>query len=188
MNSPAEKLPASPPTKLDLGCGPNKKPGFWGVDSRAFPGVDEVVDLNGPWPWDTSSIEEIHMSHTLEHFEAIERVHVLNEMWRVLKNGGTAFIVTPYWCSNRAFGDFTHKWPPVCEMLYFYLDKTWRASNAPHNDKQWNPEGYDCDFLATWNYNIHPTIALKHGEALMFALSFYKEAAQDLVATITARK
>ena len=27
------------PIRIDLGCGPNPKPGFTGVDSIAFPGV-----------------------------------------------------------------------------------------------------------------------------------------------------
>jgi hypothetical protein len=34
-----------PKLKLDLGCGKNKKPGFLGVDSRKFDGVDWVADL-----------------------------------------------------------------------------------------------------------------------------------------------
>ena len=31
--------------KIDLGCGTNKRPGFFGVDRRAFDGVDGVTDL-----------------------------------------------------------------------------------------------------------------------------------------------
>ena len=31
--------------KLDLGCGTRKRPGFRGVDSRKFEGVDVVADL-----------------------------------------------------------------------------------------------------------------------------------------------
>lgn len=178
----------SKPAKLDLGCGPHKKEGFWGVDSRTFEGVDEVANLTSPWPWDSDSIEEIHMSHVLEHFTGDERVHIFNEMYRVMKKDAKALIITPYWCSNRALGDFTHQWPPVSEMLYYYLDKNWRAANAPHCDKQWNPKGYECDFLCSWGYNSHPLIAAKHSEAQIFAWTFYKEAAQDLICTVSPRK
>src|ERR1051326_1395589 len=83
----------APLLKLDLGCGPNKKPGFLGVDRRAFDGVDVVTDLTGPWPWADQSVEEIHMSHVLEHFTGKERVHIFNEMHRVLIKGGKATII-----------------------------------------------------------------------------------------------
>jgi hypothetical protein len=172
---------------LDLGCGPNKRPGFLGVDRRAFAGVDVVTDLTGLWPWTDESVEEIHMSHVLEHFTGVERVHIFNEMHRVLVKGGKATIVTPHWCSNRAYGDFTHAWPPVSEMLYFYVSKEWRLRNAPDNDVQWNPQGYTCDFEATWGYTIHPELATKSGERVAFSTQFYKEACQDLAATLTRK-
>lgn len=185
MNAVVETAPL---LKLDLGCGKNKKPGFLAVDRRSFDGVDVVADLTQPWPWANDSVEEIHMSHVLEHFTGRERVHVFNEMHRVLVKGGKATIATPHWASNRAYGDFTHQWPPVSEMLYFYLSKTWRDLNAPDNDAQWNPEGYTCDFEATWGYTLHPELATKSADRVAFSTQFYKEACQDLIATLTAKK
>jgi hypothetical protein len=175
------------PLRLDLGCGKNKRPGFTGVDRRAFEGVDVVTDLTTAWPWADSSVDEIHMSHILEHFTGVERVHIFNEMHRVLVKGGKAQIITPHWCSNRAYGDFTHAWPPVSEMLYFYVSKAWRLQNAPDNDSQWNPQGYSCDFEATWGYSLHPDLTTKSGDRVAFSTQFYKEACQDLIATLTAK-
>src|SRR5579859_7455145 len=129
MNAVVETKPVY---KLDLGCGPHKKAGFIGVDSRAFDGVDVVADLCGVWPWADESVEEIHASHVLVHFTAAQRVHVFNEMHRVLIKGGKALIITPHWASGRAYGDFTHQWPPVCEMSYYYLNREWHENNAPH--------------------------------------------------------
>ena len=178
----------SDPIKLDLGCGKRKQEGFIGVDRRKFDGVDIVHDLLNPWPWKDDSVAEIHMSHTLEHFTGEQRVFIFNEMCRVLQKGAKATIITPLWSSNRAYGDFTHQWPPVSEMLYFYLAKKWRDDNAPDNDIQWNPKGYSCDFDATWGYSgIHQTWANRTDEVKMFALSFYKEAAGDLQATLVKR-
>jgi SAM-dependent methyltransferase len=187
LNAVAE-TDEKPLLKLDLGCGKNKKPDFIGVDQRAFPGVDVVIDLTSTWPWENDSVEEIHMSHVLEHFTGVQRVHIFNEMYRVLAKGGKATIATPHWCSNRAYGDFTHQWPPVSEMLYFYLSKPWRLENAPDNDIQWNPAGYTCDFEASWGHSIHSEFVTKHQDRQAFAVQFYKEACQDLVATLTARK
>jgi hypothetical protein len=177
----------SEPIKLDLGCGKTKKEGFIGVDRRAFPGVDVVTELLDTWPWKDDSVAEIHMSHVMEHFRGTERVHIVNEMYRVMQKGATALIITPYWASNRAYGDFTHQWPPVSEMWYYYLNKTWRHDNAPDNDKEWNPQGYKCDFDATWGYTLHGEFQTKNQERQMFAIQFYKDAVYDLMATLVKK-
>lgn len=177
-----------PLLKLDLGSGKNKRAGFLGVDRRKFAETDVVADLTDPWPWADNSVEEINMSHVLEHFTGLERVHIFNEMYRVLIPGGKASIITPHWASNRAYGDFTHCWPPVSEMLYFYVAKSWRDVNAPDNDAEWNPEGYRCDFDVTWGYGLRQDLLTRNTEYQMFALGNYKEAAQDLIATLTSKK
>src|ERR1700753_2863067 len=124
MSAELKELPK--PVRLDLGCCKNRREGFLGVDQRNFEGVDFVTDLNHIWPWEDDSVEEIHMSHCVEHFSGEQRAHIFNEMYRVMQVGAKATIITPSCYSNRAYGDFTHQWPPVSEMLYFYLKKDWR--------------------------------------------------------------
>lgn len=177
----------STPIKLDLGCGKNKKEGFIGVDRRKFDGVDVVTDLLKKWPWKDATVEEIHMSHSLEHFSGVERVQVFNEMYRVMQKGAKATIITPNWASNRAYGDFTHQWPPVTEMLFNYLNKAWRTANAPDNDIEWNAQGYNCDFDNTGGYFMHPHLQGRNQEYQNHALTFWKEAAQDILTTLTKR-
>lgn len=173
--------------KLDLGCGPNKREGFEGVDSIAFPGVDHVVDLRQKWPWDDNSVEEAHSSHFVEHLTAVERVHFANELCRVLVPAGKCQIVVPHWASCRAYGDPTHQWPPVSEFWFYYLSRDWRKANAPHTDiEHWN-QGLSCDFDATWGYSLHPSIVVRNAEAQQFATQFYKEACQDTIATLTKK-
>ena len=173
----------APEIKLDLGCGTRKKEGFLGVDRRKFDGVDVVQDLLKPWAWKDGSVAEINMSHAMEHFTGLQRVKIVNEMYRVMRVGAKATIITPHWCSNRAYGDFTHMWPPVSEMWFYYLSKAWRAENAPDNDIKWNPDGYSCDFECSWGYAIHPNFVPKNQEAQQFAMQFYKEAVQDMTCT-----
>jgi hypothetical protein len=170
-----------PLLKLDLGCGKNKQPGFLGVDSRKFEGVDRVVDLRKPWPFGDGEVEEAHCSHFIEHLNAAERIHFVNELYRVLVPGGKCTVVAPHWSSCRAYGDLTHQWPPISEFWFYYLDKGWREQNAPHND------AYKCDFAVTWGYSVHPLIQAKAAEAQQFSLQFYKEAAQDIIATFVKR-
>jgi SAM-dependent methyltransferase len=177
--SPTPVAPAAL-LKLDLGCGVNKREGFIGVDVRPFKGVDIVTDLSKPWPWEDNSVEEAHASHIIEHFDSAERIHFVNELWRVLKPGGIAHLIAPHWSSARAYGDLTHKWPPVGEFWIYYLSKSWREAQAPHND------GYTCDFEAVSWPNLHPEIAVKNPEYQRHAVTFFKEAWQDIVIKLTA--
>lgn len=167
------------PLKLDLGCGKNKAAGFLGVDVRAFEGVDVVCDLGvEKWPWKDGTVDEVNASHVVEHFTPKQRIHFVNELHRVLKPGAKATIVVPHWASCRAYGDLTHQWPPVSEFWFYYLSKEWREQNAPHNDE------YTCHFAATWGYSVNPAHLNRNMEYQQFALSNYKEAAQDLAATL----
>jgi ubiquinone/menaquinone biosynthesis C-methylase UbiE len=176
--------------KLDIGCGPHPKEGYEGVDQYAFDGkVKHVMNVcETPWPWKDGEVEEINCSHFLEHLTAEERIAFLNECYRVLKPDGKVFITTPHWASNRAYGDPTHQWPPISEMFFYYLDRKWRTENAPHTDVKHWPEGYACDFLATWGYSMHQAIVPRNQEYQQYALAWFKEAAQDTIATLIARK
>lgn len=175
--------------KLDIGCGTRKQDGFIGVDSIAFEGVDVVADLRERWPFEDNSVDEIAASHVIEHFTGKERVHLVNEMYRVMKPGAKATITIPHWGSCRAYGDPTHQWPPVSEFWFYYLSKEWRLTqgNAPHTDATHWADGFNCDFEATWGYALHPQIQTRNAEYQQFAANFYKEAVQDMQATLTRR-
>ena len=177
-----------PLLKLDIGCGKRPRDGFEGVDRLDF-GQPHTVDVGvQTWPLADNSVAEVHCSHFLEHLPSRQRVYFMNELHRVLVPDGKATIICPHWASNRAYGDMTHCWPPVSEMFFYYLDKKWREENCPHDDIRWNPEGYSCDFLATWGYGLHQGILTKNPEYQQHAITFFKEAAQDIHATLTARK
>jgi SAM-dependent methyltransferase len=173
-----KKAPKIQLFKLDLGCGPNRQGGFIGVDCRKFDNVDIVADLRQPWQWKDASVEEVYCSHFVEHLTAEERIHFVNELHRVLIPGGTAQIIVPHWNSYRAYGDLTHQWPPVSEMWFFYLNKEWRAANAPHND------AYTCDFETTWGYSLRADLNSRNEEYRQYAIANFKDAAQDIIATL----
>jgi SAM-dependent methyltransferase len=181
--------------KLDFGCGKNKREGFLGVDSISFPGIDIVHDLTTPWPWDDDSVEEANASHFVEHLDAKQRIHFVNELYRVLIPGGKCQIITPHWASCRAYGDPTHQWPPVSEFWFYYLSREWRmgneekkiAANAPHTDAKFMEGGYNCDFEAAWGYSLHQLIIPRNQEYQQHAIQFWKEACSDTICTLTKK-
>jgi hypothetical protein len=183
------KKPASD-VRLDIGCGPNPREGFDGVDQYSFEGkVKHVLDIrDGLGRWKDSSVSEIWCSHFLEHLTAMERCAFLNECYRVLKPDASMTVITPHWASNRAYGDPTHAWPPVSEMFFYYISREWREREAPHTDAKHLKGGYACDFAATWGYTLNPSILAFNQDRQQYALQNYKEAAMDIQATLTAKK
>lgn len=176
----APKKPAGP-VKLDLGCGPNPREGFTGVDALPFDGRVAIVhDLRKPWPWADASVDEVSSSHFLEHLTGTERVHFFNELYRVLKPGAKALIVTPHWANACAYGDPTHQWPPLSEWAAFYLDKQWRAVNAPH-------VGYTCDFEYVVGFSFDERVASWNDERRLAALSHSVNGPRDMHMNLTKR-
>jgi predicted SAM-dependent methyltransferase len=168
--------------KLDLGCGKNKKEGYIGVDKIKFDGVDVVLDIGKEkWPWEDESVDSVYCSHFVEHLEASERIHFVNELYRVLKEKAQAQVIVPHWASCRAYGDLTHKWPPVSEFWFYYLSKDWRSVNAPHNSE------YMCDFEVTWGYGMSQELFSRNEEYRLYAMKNYKEAITDMIATFTKK-
>lgn len=175
--------------KLDFGCGPNPTEGFEGVDSIKFNDkIKHILNLaKDIWPWDDNSVTEARASHFVEHLTSYERVYFINELYRILIPGGKCQIIVPHWASCRAYGDPTHQWPPISEFWFYYLSKEWRATQAPHTDIKFNPEGFDCDFEAQWGYSLRQDIVTRNQEYQTFAMQNYKEVCQDTVATLTKK-
>jgi predicted SAM-dependent methyltransferase len=184
---------AAQPVRLDLGCGPNKREGFIGVDVLKFGGkVDIVFDLGNvkkKFPWKDDSVDEIHCSHMVEHLTWVQRVHFFNELWRVMKVGAKAQVIMPHWCSSRYYGDPTHK-EPMSEWAWFYMDADWRKSQAPHDDAKQagkHPLAYICDFASTVSYGLHQALQGRNPESINYAIQFYKEACTDMIVSLTKK-
>ena len=81
--------------KIDLGCGPNKKTGFKGMDILPLPGVDFVVDLEKGFSFMAdNSVDEFYTSHFLEHVQNLELI--MAEIHRTLKPGGVLTVFVPH--------------------------------------------------------------------------------------------
>ena len=167
--------------RLDLGAGKGAKTpeGFEAWDLVASPGVRRM-DLRARWPWKDSSVDEVYCDYVLQYLTGEERVHFANELHRVLKPGKAAAIIVPHWCANKAFCDVMVQWPPVAESFFISLSKAWRDAQN-YVDRS----GLKCNFEFTLGYGMHAAILPRNNEYQQNAVTFYKEAAQDIHATVT---
>jgi SAM-dependent methyltransferase len=94
---------------INLGCGKTKIPGVAGVDSVYIEGYTDIVHNleNTPYPFDDSSVDEVHFYHVLEHLE--NPLKKIEEIHRILKPGGRLNIRVPHFSSSATFTDITHK-------------------------------------------------------------------------------
>jgi predicted SAM-dependent methyltransferase len=93
--------------KLDVGCGPNSRPGYVGVDVRAVPGVQFVCEAKDLLSHVTpNSVSEIYSRHFLEHLSFAQALATLRTFFEVLRPGGRVEIIVP----DLKF----HVWQYIC--------------------------------------------------------------------------
>jgi len=108
--------------KLNLGCGNKKIQGYIGVDLIKSDASDVVHNLNKfPYPFEKNSVDEIILDNVLEHLDNV--IGVMDEIYRISKNGAKVKIYVPYAKSDGAFKDPTHKnFFTEKSFQYFQLD------------------------------------------------------------------
>lgn len=98
-------------SKLNLGCGNQPKKDAINHDLFAHsPFIDVVWNLNNlPWPWPDEAFEHVWALSVFEHLE-LRLLDAMNEAWRILVPNGIAEIKLPYWGSDSAYSDPTHRY------------------------------------------------------------------------------
>jgi len=165
MTNNETAAPAAPaPFMLNLGCGSNKLPGFVNVDLYGEPDVQ--LDLEShDWPWDNDSVDAIVLMHVLEHlgrdFEVFNRV--LQNIYRVCRNGAKVVIHVPHPRHDNFIGDPTHVRIVTPQVMSLY-DKAqcleWQK-NGFSNTPLALYHGVDfhmteCQFVPDWKYEKMP--------------------------------
>lgn len=93
--------------KLDIGCGPHKQSGWFGIDLHPYQGVDQVQDLTRtPWDVPDSSCEEIQALQVIEHLPDLRAFFM--EIHRVAADGCRVTLTTPHYSSHNSWADPTH--------------------------------------------------------------------------------
>jgi len=92
--------------KLNLGCGIDRMIGYVNCDISTDVKPDKIVDLEKKLPFENNSIDEINLSHVLEHVRNL--IPLMHEIRRVCKNGARIHIRVPFYSSWSQFTDPTH--------------------------------------------------------------------------------
>lgn len=123
---------------LDVGSSDHPNKGFLGMDRRELPGVSFVWDVSSPalppwWaqqqfgakpmplPFRDQCVDKLLMSHLFEHIAPEASIAVMDEIWRIMKFDGQAFIVVPHGASFGYMQDPTHQLP-CNEATFAYWD------------------------------------------------------------------
>lgn len=92
--------------KLNLGCGKNYREGYTNLDSNKMIKADIYADIEKKLPFKNNYFDEVSASHILEHIHNF--IELMEELYRICKNGAIIRINCPYFASVSAFQDPTH--------------------------------------------------------------------------------
>jgi hypothetical protein len=125
-------------TRVELGCGKVKRPGFVGLDWDPDSDADIVADVRDPLPWADGEVDYIVADNLMEHIGA-PFGRVMNECWRVLRPGGRMQVIVPRAPHPAAFQDPEHVRFFTPET-FDYLDgkhRRWKLYGSSYGYKPW---------------------------------------------------
>lgn len=165
--------------KLNLGCGRDIRDGWVNIDSYPAAGVDYVVNLDDKpeLPFDDDTVGHSEGSHVIEHLH--HPLPLMQELWRVTRNGGTAEFRCPYGSSDDADEDPTHVRRLFLNSWgYFSQPMYWRADYGYRGD--WQPEQVVL--------RIHPEYTKLDQMTLWQAIRTGRNVVVEMLATLRAVK
>ena len=140
-----------PPGLLEIGGGKISQPDWTNLDPVHGEGMFRRRIQDGI-PLPDASVRQARASHLMEHIPAgAERVHAMNEVWRVLVPGGTFEVVVPLFGGWGALADPTHMSFWVRESFDYFTGATlpdadygirfWDLVEWTTRDFDWGTEG-----------------------------------------------
>lgn len=93
--------------KLNFGCGNDLRLGWDNCDVQKGNGVIYCDANIFPYPFKDSTYDIIYAKQVLEMVEKPDKV--LEELWRIGKDGARILVIVPYWHNKGAFNDIQTK-------------------------------------------------------------------------------
>jgi predicted SAM-dependent methyltransferase len=126
--------------KLEIGGGLALTPGFVNLDPVHGEG-DLRRHVEAGIPLAPDSVDEARASHVLEHVPTTFRIFVFNEVWRVLRPGGTFTVIVPLFPDWGAIADPTHVSYWVKESFDYFTGRM--VPCADYGIRLWEPVSWD---------------------------------------------
>ncbi|MGE5537381.1 MAG: class I SAM-dependent methyltransferase [Gemmatimonas sp.] len=162
--------------KLNIGCGHRKIDGFVNVDKFAACAPDLQLDIEiTPWPWPTSSVEEIRFIHALEHMgqDVAVFLAIMQEIYRVLVPGGRLVVHVPHPRNDDFLGDPTHVRAITAQQMRLFdrrLNDEWKASGRSAATPLAHYLGVDFEMV-----EMRQLLEPRYAEALQAGRMTYEE-------------
>lgn len=187
--------------KYDFGCGDRKvTPEHIGVDIGGS-GADVNFNLfTFPYTFaPDGQADEIHASHFLEHvpmcywnegneytlvqkdensIDLLEKLML--ECHRILKVGGKMTVICPYYNSERAWRDPTHR-RAISETTFLYFNRDWVVQNGLGHCHA------NSNFDFSYGYSLDGAIQTRNHEYQQYAIKHLTNAALDVIVTLTKK-
>lgn len=113
--------------KIDLGCADYKADGYIGIDKIKMEGVDIVCDCENGLLFQDNEVDEIRAYDFLEHIHQDKIIFLMDEIWRILKDGGKFIFKVPDAEKGQgAYQDPTHKSFFVMNSFKYYENDYYR--------------------------------------------------------------
>jgi SAM-dependent methyltransferase len=169
--------------KLNLGCGRNLLNGYVNIDKVHSHGIvyadlDAYVGNTPTLPFEDNTIDEIRMSHVLEHIN--NTLGLMQELWRVAKPSTMLTVYCPYGSSDDADEDPTHVRRYFLQSFgYFSQPYYWRADYGYRGD--WQPIEIKL-LIDRWAFGQLTK------EDMLYKVKHDRNVVQEMCATLTAIK
>jgi SAM-dependent methyltransferase len=157
-------------------------PGWINLDSARLPGIDIIADLEQcaepPLPIADDSIDEILMSHVIEHIRA--PLPLMQELHRIARPGAKTTIRVPYGSSDDAWEDPTHVRAYFLQSFgYFSQPYYWRADYGYRGD--WQP----AEITLKLDKKRFSSMS---GQALLAVVNRERNIVREMICVLTAIK
>jgi predicted SAM-dependent methyltransferase len=143
-----------------------------------------------PWPFESDSVDEIQMSHVLEHLGQSPQIYleVIQELYRICRTGATITIHVPHPRHDSYLCDPTHVRPILPESFQLFnkaQNEEW-IKNGKSNTPLALQLGVDFEVKRV-NYQLEDrwSEALKAGEVLTIEVQEAMETQYNVVKQIT---
>lgn len=124
---------------LNLGAGNKILPYAVNHDLRMHrPEIDVAADLDYPWPWRGETFDKIVALSVFEHLQRT-LYDTMDQCWHILRPRGLCFVKLPYWQSENAHNDGTHRWPGFGLGVLDHLDPATKSGKeyGYYTDRKW---------------------------------------------------